>query len=112
MSMKNRILLVSLFGDINTDHNYRIDNIYKAFEGFDRFIVTADFNHAYKQYKTENKSDFIHYIHVPSYQKNLSIQRIYSHVIFAIRLYKYLCGLNILPQLIYCAMPSSFSAYY
>ena len=110
--MKNRILLVSLFGDINTDHNYRIDNIYKAFEGFDRFIVTADFNHATKQYKPENNSDLIHYIHVPSYKKILSLNRIYSHVVFAIKLYKYLCSLNTLPQLIYCTMPASLTAYY
>ena len=109
--MKNRILLVSLFGDINTDHNYRIDNIYKAFEGFDRFIVTADFNHATKEYKPENEYDFVHYIHVPAYQKNLSIKRIYSHIVFAIKLYKYLNGLIILPQLIYCAMPASLTAY-
>ncbi|MEI6555333.1 MAG: hypothetical protein WCL70_07080 [Paludibacter sp.] len=110
--MKKRILLVSLFGDINTDHNYRVDNIYKAFHEFDRFIVTADFNHATKQYKPENESDFVHFIHVPAYQKNLSIKRIYSHVVFAIKLYKYLCGLNVLPQLIYCAMPASLTAYY
>lgn len=110
--MKNGILLVSLFGDINTDHNYRVDNIYKAFYEFDRFIITADFNHATKQYKPENQSEFVHFIHVPSYQKNLSIKRIYSHIVFAIKLYRYLFGLDIHPQLIYCAMPASLTAYY
>ncbi|MEI8271108.1 MAG: hypothetical protein WCG08_00630 [Paludibacter sp.] len=110
--MKKRILLVSLFGDINTDHNYRVDNIYKAFHNFDMFIVTADFNHATKQYKPENKTDFVHFVHVPAYQNNLSIRRIYSHIVFAIKLYKYLCGLDLLPQLIYCAMPASLTAFY
>lgn len=110
--MKNRILLVSLFGDINTDHNYRVDNIFKAFHEFDRFIVTADFNHATKQYKPDNQSDFIHYIHVPAYNKNLSFRRLYSHIIFALKLYKYLSGLDILPQFIYCAMPASLTAFY
>ena len=110
--MKNRILLVSLFGDVNTDHNYRVDNIYKAFQEFDRFIVTADFNHATKQYKPLSQSDNIHFIHVPAYQKNLSIKRIYSHIVFAIKLYNYLCGLDILPQMIYCAMPASLTAFY
>jgi len=110
--MKNRILLVSLFGDVNTGHNYRVDNIYKAFHEFDRFIVTADFNHATKQYKPESKSDNVHYIHVPAYQKNLSIKRICSHIVFAIKLYNYLCGLDILPQMIYCAMPASLTAFY
>ncbi len=110
--MKNRLLLVSLFGDVNTDHNYRVDNIYKAFNEFDRFIVTADFNHATKQYKTENEYDYVHFIHVPAYQNNLSIRRIYSHIVFAVKLYKYLCGLSVLPQLIYCAMPASLTAYY
>jgi len=110
--MNNRILLVSLFGDVNTDHNYRIANIYNAFVGFDRFIVSADFNHATKEYKPKDKSDFINYIHVPSYRKNLSISRIFSHIVFALKLYRYLNTLNIDPKIIYCAMPSSLSAYY
>ncbi|MEI8084604.1 MAG: hypothetical protein WCG93_00165 [Paludibacter sp.] len=109
--MKNRILLVSLFGDVNTDHNYRIGNIYKAFEGLDRYIITADFNHATKQYKPKDTTSYIHYLHVPAYSKNLSIRRLYSHVVFAIKLLSYLNSLSTLPQLIYCAMPASLTAY-
>ena len=110
--MPSKILFVSLFGDVKSEHNYRIGNVYKAFDGLDRFVITADFNHATKQYKPQDTTSFIHYIHVPSYNKNLSINRLYSHVVFSIKLYKYLKSLTILPQIIYCAMPASLTAYF
>ncbi|MEI8274151.1 MAG: glycosyltransferase [Paludibacter sp.] len=110
--MDRFILFISLFGDVNIDYNCRIGKVYNAFEGFDRLIVTADFNHSSKQYKSYHNSTFTKYIHVPSYQKNLSIKRVYSHIVFAIKLKKYLNRVEVLPKLIYCTMPSSLSAFY
>ena len=48
---------------------------------------------------------------VPSYMKNLSLKRIYSHIIFAYHLKKFLDSLQQIPLTIYCAMPTSTAAY-
>lgn len=105
--MKN-LIIVSLFGELSTDSS-RLGSIYEYSCDFVLKVITADFDHRKKTYK--DPQDEIEYIHVPSYTQNLSFLRIYSHVVFAYRLNKILNRLVQRPSVIYCAMPSSLSAY-
>jgi hypothetical protein len=111
--MKN-IVIVSLFGDIyNT--NSRAHKIANAFSERVSF-VTPDFSHGEKKYKSKTtfieKNPFIiKYIHVPDYNKNLSVKRIYSHLVFSKKLRRYLNNLSEKPDIVYCMMPPSSSAY-
>jgi len=94
--------------------NSRVHKIANAFSS-KITIVTPDFSHGEKTYKNkkEIKSDkiSIDYIHVPSYSSNLSLKRIYSHLIFAFRLNLYLKRLASIPDLVFCLMPTSSAAY-
>ena len=104
------ILLVSLFGSINTN-NSRISNIFHYTSNLAINVVTSDFNHGSKRYKECIDNINNHYLHVPAYKKNISIERIYSHIVFAYRLKKFLNSLQEIPTAIYCAMPTSTAAY-
>ena len=87
------ILLVSLFGSINTN-NSRISNIFHYTSNLAINVVTSDFNHGSKRYKECIDNINNHYLHVPAYKKNISIERIYSHIVFAYRLKKFLSSLQ------------------
>jgi len=109
--MNKSIILVSLFGDYGLDNNDRISNVFNAFPDYNRFVITSDFNHATKCFKESSQSDFIKYIHVPNYKTNISFRRLYSHIVFAFKLTRFLNSCKIKPTFIYCAMPSSLAAY-
>jgi glycosyltransferase involved in cell wall biosynthesis len=108
--MKN-LLIVSVFGDLLIDDNSRINSIY-TYALANKKIITTDFDHGNKKYKDKlSCSNNIYYIHVPSYKKNLSIKRLYSHIYFAFRIKKYLEKLEIKPDILYCTMPTSTAAF-
>jgi hypothetical protein len=69
-----------------------------------------DFDHGEKKYKNNYENERIHYLHVPSYKKNLSVKRLYSHICFALQLKQFLQNQKIKPDIIYCAMPTSTAA--
>lgn len=112
----SNILLISLFGSTSGSNN-RIVNILSVLKGDnDTSFICSDFSHGSKCYKTaiehDNNSGIKEIrLHVPAYERNLSIRRIYSHLCFAKALKKYLYNLEIKPDLVYCTMPSSSSAY-
>lgn len=108
----NKTVLVSAFSNINIGANSRTLAIYNHLDG-EKTVVTTDFNHGKKiYYDTEEMShpDQIN-LHVPAYKKNLSLKRIWSHIIFARKVKKYLYSLNDKPTAVYCAMPTSYAAY-
>lgn len=110
----NKIIVISIFGgSINEVSNNRTNNIFNSLKNRGVYVkyVTVDFDHATKKYKGKSIDDNTVYIHVPPYAKNISFKRIYSHLIFAIKLNKYLVDLKEKPSAIYCAMPTSTSAY-
>lgn len=74
----------ALIFDAYDQYEIRMKYIQKAFEqnGYDVVIYQADFDHVRKQYYPVRR-DCIHYVHVHSYSKNLSVQRMYSHAMFA-----------------------------
>lgn len=104
----NKVLVVSVFGG-GLGNNRQNNILYRQHEN--TVLITSDFNHEKKRYKTKSEMENSICIHVPSYMKNLSLKRIYSHIIFAYHLKKFLDSLQQIPLTIYCAMPTSTAAY-
>lgn len=104
----NKVLLVSVFGG-GLGNNRQNNILYRQREN--TVLITSDFNHEKKRYKTKSEMENSICLHVPSYMKNLSLKRIYSHIIFAYHLKKFLDSLQQKPLTIYCAMPTSTAAY-
>ena len=106
------VLLVSAFSNINPGSNSRMKAIYSQIAG-DKIVLTSDFNHRKKQYYSfeEMRHPDQQVLHVPSYNSNIGIKRIWSHIVFARQIKKYLLSLDEKPDVIYCSMPTSSSAY-
>lgn len=102
--MKSAVI-VSLFD--NYSYNVRIKYIecYLKEKGYVCTVISADFDHRNKQ-KYSTVRENLTLLHVPEYKKNLSINRIYSHYIFAKLVYKKLNELK--PNLIYGSTPPNF----
>lgn len=107
-----RKILVSAFTNISSVSNNRILSIYNHLEG-DKTVVTTDFSHGMKQYFDDKDMGHPHqiHLHVPAYKKNLSLARIWSHIVFARRVKDYLLSLDMKPAAVYCTMPTSYTAY-
>jgi glycosyltransferase involved in cell wall biosynthesis len=106
-----KILLVSVFGDIIDKSNSRLSKVYSALSGNVLQFITSDFDHHSRMYKKIETLPSGIYIHVPSYKGSLSINRIISHVVFAINLWMELKRMKFKPDVLYCIMPTSTSAY-
>ena len=106
-----KIIFVSAFTNIRVP-NSRMLTIFNQIDG-EKMVVTTDFNHAKKRYYESNEAEHPNQValHVPCYKKNLSIKRIWSHLIFARQLKKYLNSLSEKSSAIYCTVPTSSSAY-
>ncbi|MBO5630556.1 MAG: hypothetical protein J5965_15945 [Aeriscardovia sp.] len=92
--------------------NSRMFTIFTQIDG-KKMVVTTDFNHCKKRYYEYGEAEHPNQVtlHVTGYKKNLSIKRIWSHLMFAHQLKKYLNSLSEKPSAIYCTMPTSSSAY-
>ncbi|MCR5478294.1 MAG: hypothetical protein K6F27_00355 [Ruminococcus sp.] len=77
-------------------------NALKDNYGFKTLNIVSDFNHATKK-RVKNRLPGISYIHVPKYKKNLSIMRIMSLIIFAIKSMTVIKHFR--PDLIYVVLP-------
>lgn len=105
---KQKIILVSLFYYEKSD-NIRISTIYRLLKekGAEVELITTGFNH-----RTKRKHDpgqhpaDVTFLPVPGYKKNVSFRRLYSHVVFAIRLQNYLKKLSCRPSKVYCLVPA------
>lgn len=106
----SKVFLVSLFGDVTMTHS-RISNIYNYSSDLSVHVITSDFDHGRKKYKEVVNNIEYSLFHVPSYKKNLSLKRIYSHIVFAYKLKKFFGLLREVPSVVYCAMPTSTAAY-
>lgn len=104
-----KAVLVSCFNyyDDRIKHieNYLIENNY------DVMYIYSDFNHI-KKSKQENISSNKNHtkINVPTYTKNISLNRIYSHYVFSKKVYGKLNEID--PDLIYCIVPPNFLSYF
>lgn len=75
-------------------------------------LITSNFHHGSKSKRTGdfNRWPFrITLLEEPGYTKNISLRRIYSHMVFGRSVSKYLQGRK-QPDLIYCAVPSLHAA--
>jgi len=88
LKIEKSILIVSAFCNPNSDTNDRANNVYDAWIG-EKTIITTNFDHSSKTYRQNSKGERLFtQIDVPAYSKNISIKRLYSHVVFALRLKK------------------------
>lgn len=102
------LILVSVFGDCKG--NNRASSILQRMDA-NALFVTTNYNHGEKRYKTMDEMKGTYCLEVPVYKTNLSLRRIYSHIIFAYKLKRFLNSLQQTPSVIYCAMPTSTAAY-
>lgn len=107
--MKYKILLISVFGRIDDNTNDRVNNIHDYFKSYTK-IVTTDFSHRYKIHHSKKSSRNVDYIHVPSYKNNLSLKRLCSHWVFAIKLIAYLHRYGMGYDVWFCLVPTPSSA--
>lgn len=77
--------------------------------GYDVEIILSDFEHINKTY-ISNPNPECNYIHVPRYNTNISIQRIWSHICFGKQVSFLLKKLQ--PDLIYQVLPPNNTACY
>lgn len=75
-------------------------------QGYKVLCVTADFNHRTKTVYVNPDKDNLYLLHVPVYQKNLSLRRIWSHFVFARKLEAFCQEQK--PDLIYAVTPPNF----
>lgn len=95
-----RCVCVSCFDYYST----RMQSIYNHFinKGYETKYVYADFDH-FSKTKNEHKYKNGIKIKVPEYRKNLSPQRLYSHVVFSNGVIRYIERYD--PEVIYCMIP-------
>jgi len=105
---KQKIVLVSLFYYEQTD-NIRITTIYNLLKekSSDVELITTDFNHRTKQkHDASRHPSDITFLPVPEYRRNVSFRRLFSHLVFAVRLFFYLRKLPYRPSKVYCLVPA------
>lgn len=106
--MKNIVIISNFYNDNN---NFRAYLAYKYFseKKYNVRLITADFNHHTKK-RVLNKKEYIEYIPVLKYSKNISIFRIFSHIQFAFKVKKKLKEDEI--DLLYIACPPNILGYF
>lgn len=100
--MEKKALLISCFDWYESRIVY-VER-YLISKGYKVKIILSDFDHRDKKYKKEHENiESVEYVSVPKYKKNLSISRIYSHLIFSKLASKKIRNNN--PSLVYCLVP-------
>lgn len=100
-----KVLIIT--ANYNCDYGVRIKFLesFLAGKGYECSIATGNFDHRKKvKYKIDRPS--VVQLDVPAYQKNLSVQRIFSHFVFAKKVLNF-CNEQ-QPDLIYAITPPNF----
>ncbi len=108
---KKRIVIVANFCDYGTEKNnnrfnYLAELLQKT--GYDVELITSTFSHREKKQRVlapQGKDYKETLVYEPTYNKNVSLKRFYSHHIFGKKLREYLETIE-KPDVIYCAIPS------
>ena len=100
MIKKPTCVCISCFNYYDTRMKQITDYFRK--KGYEVVYVTSDFNHFEKRRFYVDYPDTIQ-VHVPSYKKNISVQRIVSQYLFSIRAFKVVKKYQ--PAIIYCMFP-------
>ena len=88
---------------------WAVDDVLKE-QGFETVYITSDFDHNTKQPFVMKKENCVQ-IHAKPYKKNLSLDRILSHMFFSRDVFKYI-EKGEEPDLIYAVVPPNFVAHY
>lgn len=107
----NKYIFVSAFSNL-VGTTGRTQSVMEQVPG-EKTVLTMDFCHQSKQYYGADAAGCEQQVmlHVPAYKSNISPARIWSHLVFARRVKKYLKAQKEIPTAIYCAMPTSSAAY-
>lgn len=95
-----RCVCISCFDHYSTRMEMICNHFIK--KGYETKYIYADFDHFSKK-KNENKYKNGVVVNVPKYKKNLSVQRLYSHLVFSNGVIRYIEKYN--PDFIYCMVP-------
>ncbi len=110
-----KIKIIAFFcGPLDGTYNSRFLYLGDLLASHDVEVITTDFNHYGKCFypQTVEKHSYpITQIHEPSYRKNISLSRFYSHFIWAKNIKKYLETID-KPDVVYIAVPTLLAAYY
>lgn len=102
MPNKKTAILISCF-DWYVNRLKYIDK-YLQDRGYSTLVLISDFNHSIKKNDTHlNYVKNLRYIHVPQYEKNVSIRRLWSHWCFTGNI-RYFIE-NKKPDFVYCLVP-------
>lgn len=106
----NKVLLIAHFMDIGQNTNNRFNYIIEKIieKNINLEVITSSFSHREKIQRHNIKKDNykLTTIYEPSYKKNVSLKRFYSHYVMSKNLNKYLKNLQKKPDIIYCSVPS------
>lgn len=116
MEKCKRIALVSPFVNPFYYSNSRVISVAEVFKknGFLPVIITTNFNHDLKK-KYDNLAEKAIFetilIDVPGYNKNLSILRAISHIVFAFKVKSFInCNISNY-SIVYCTIPSTLAPF-
>lgn len=106
--MMKKALLISCFEEWYKD---RLEPIIVLLNNrrYDTRCLLSDYNHISKKY-SKRDNDICVYIHVPGYKRNISLQRIRSHIIFGKRVNEVINEYK--PDLVYLVLPPNNIAKY
>jgi len=116
-NQEKKILILSAFVNPFIDNNNRVLSIANQFvkNNWSVDIITSDFSHTYKMFYrdfvTTEPLFPVTFIHVIQYKKNLSLKRIISHLLFALKAYFYLKIRIQQYHLIYSTTPTNVAPY-
>ena len=107
-----RVILVSTFSRLSDSQVGRLTFVYNRIKA-EKLVITTDFSHGRKTYQpaAAAQSQNQRCLHVPPYHGNISLRRIWSHLVFAWRVWRFLNALDGKPKTVYCMMPTSSAAY-
>lgn len=94
-----KAILISCFGWYAERIRY-IEEVLKG-KGYSVEIYSSDYSHI-KKCRVEKEPNS-NYVHVPAYKKNLSLARLYSHLIFSYKIFRILKKNK--PELVYALIP-------
>jgi len=105
--MKKKAVIISCFDW----YKARIEPIREVLhdKGYEVTVLTSDYDHIKKQIVNERYPECT-YIQVPQYKKNISLQRIHSHMVFGKKVKKLLNDIQ--PKLVYLLIPPNNTAKY
>jgi glycosyltransferase involved in cell wall biosynthesis len=116
MRENKKVALVSPFVDPFSYSNSRVTSIADILKkkGFFPVIITANFDHASKKKYSATEESALYktvLINVPSYNKNLSVLRVISHIVFAFKVNRYINRNIHNYAFVYSTIPTTLAPY-